>query len=613
MENGKIIIDILTQNIFDKINHQYYAKIPKAVDFEHITHNPDFLLKPLKNVALYSDHGLNHVINVAEQIPIILKAVHGIHIPMRDNKRLEFIQKYGIVMGFIHDIGMSDMTTFGREMHGEFAAQEIFTRNFRPILNAMWEKNIANIPWTLLSMHHQGIIKEPPEQVFRELLSLACCHRKFLVPVEALNNPHELRKKMHYFLLHSLHYQYHVKIIDQATKSLEKAKKNGAKKEIIKYSEKLKIAEQNFKQAPTSEISNKKIEKQLAHYYKDFTSDSFNWLFNKNKLAQVFISDVIDTLRILRCSDALRQRGTDLKTSAQFQIFANQFTANAIYALTNKIGQMYFLELDDKVSSSEANVASMFFTNNGDLRIEFNRGFFHSKQATEQGISSLASLIIQLDHDIFNTFVRPKTDVHSFRPLKRPKLLLETTDDATEFTNCLAEKIIETSPHLKNAVEIVPSLKNISQVEYQLYINGKDIDWSSEEKRSFLKKISSFGYKIKHIDISKAFKHTRIVEVKAKEMLCEAKTFSGLVYFPFTHGLEGVPTGSYSPFKVSPFTPLGSTGVIRGGVRNSTIIAKKCVKLLAIPKSVFLNYWLATYSKDEFVELVKKDLNKKKK
>ena len=77
----KIISSVIPEHITDLINKQYYSKIPKAVDFEHILHSESFIKNPDNDIALFSDHGLNHVKNVAGQVPDILKSVHGIHIP----------------------------------------------------------------------------------------------------------------------------------------------------------------------------------------------------------------------------------------------------------------------------------------------------------------------------------------------------------------------------------------------------------------------------------------------------------------------------------------------------------------------------------------------------
>lgn len=612
MEQNASIHNVMPQHILDKINARYYGVIPKLVDFEHIIKNPEIFSSAIrKNTAFYSDHGFNHAVNVASQVPIILNAISGIHIPKRDKKRHDFICNYGILLGCIHDIGMSDVSIFGREMHGEFVAQEMFAPNFKSIFNAMWDENVGNIPWTLLFMRNEGIIQEPPELVFRELLSLSCCHRKLLVPVKILNDPAYLRKQMQYFVGNNLHYQYYGKEIEAAEHTLNQAKKKAVSEhEIEKHVHQLKMAQKNLQEISSDEDANKKLHAQLAQYYENFANDSFKWLLNENIKAQKFICDIIDTLRVLRCADALRQRGTDLKTSAEYQIFVSQFTANAIFALTSKKRKMYFLELSDKISCGEANVASLVFTKEGDLRFEFHRGFFHSKTAIDHALSSLIQIIAQLDYDICDTFIRPKADVENFTPLKRPKLLLETTDDNPNFTNDLATGLIAIKPNLKDTIEIVPSLHNISYDEYQYYINGKKVDWTVNKVKAFLKRIAKFGYKIAHIDVHKAFANTRIIEIKAGYTLFEAKTSSGFVYFPLNNGLEGLPTRSYSLFTVAPFTPLGSTGVVRGDIRNATIVAKNRVKLLAIPKDDYLSYWHATYTAEEFGELIKKGLIK---
>ena len=607
MKDGDLLQTIITKNILDKINKRYYAFIPKTVDFEHIVKTPNFSNEVTKNVALYSDHGLNHVLNVATEIPVILRTISDVHLPKRSEKRSEFMIRYGTILGLIHDIGMSDTTSFGREMHGEFVAQEVFRSNFTPIFNTMWEENIGNIPWTLLYMQNQGILKEPAKTVFREMLSLAVCHRKVLVPVKILNDPKLLREQMQFFVTKSLHYQHLKNAVQSAETQVEIAKKNKDLK-LQKYITSLQLAKQNLENAKPAEISNADLLQDLKRHYSDFANDSFKWLLSENKEIISFISDVIDTLRILRCSDALRLRGTDLKTSAQYQIFVSQFTASAIYALTNKEEKMYLLEIDDAISSGEANLASVILTKEGNLRFEFHRGLFHSGDAEERGATYLARLVAQLKHDIFNTFVRPKSDIHNFKPLSNPKLLLERTDDFPKFTTLVAKKTIKLDPNLKETVKIVPSLKNISQVEYQHYLNALEINWSNKEKLSFLRKIAEQGFKTEHLDIDKAFQHARITEIKPKEALFEAKGFSGLVYFPFSYGLMGTPSGSYDNFIVAPFTPLGNTGVIRGDIRNATIVARKSVKLLIIPKDIYLNYWHATYSVEEFANLIKKKM-----
>lgn len=604
VEESSIISKVIPEHICELISKQYYSKIPQGVDFDHIIHDKAFLDGVSKHIAFFGDHGLHHVINVAEQVPVILNSVLGIYIPKRDTHHREFIKNYGILLGFIHDIGMSDVSMFGRTMHGEFGAQEVFTPNFTPIFNALWRENVGNIPWTLLYMHHHGHFTQSPELIFREMLSLCVCHRKTLVPVDILNDPHKLQLQMQYYVSNSLHFQYYTNQIKQAEKALAKAQQQSATN-IAQLQQNLFAAQQKLEQAPVAEISPKKLQQRLARFYANFSQEAFAWLLTKNKPAQKFIANVIDTLRIIRCSDALRQRGTELKTSAQFQIFVNQFTAEAIYALTSKDDKMYFIELDDEIGSGESNVASSGFTKEGDLRFEFHRGFFHTKEATEKALKYATSLIAQLDYDIADTFIRDQNNNESFKFLKRPKILLEQTDDNPEFVERLLKNLIAIKPAFAETAEVVPSLKYIPQMEYRRYLNATIVDWSDVKKRVFLEQVAARGHKTSHIDVNFAFKHARIAEVYPKEVIFKAKEFSGLVYIPFAAGLKGYPTGSYSPFMVSAYTPAGNTGVIRGDVRNATIVAKKALKILIIPKDDYLRYWFATYTREEFTRMIK--------
>ncbi|MFA6408632.1 MAG: hypothetical protein WCW01_00370 [Gammaproteobacteria bacterium] len=575
LNNDEIIRAVIPEHICQLIGQKYYNKIPTAVDFEHIIHSKTFLENPTDDIALFSDHGLNHVKNVAAQVPTILRCVQGIHIPKRSPTRLKFMEQYGIILGFIHDIGMSNVSAFGRAMHGEFVAQEVFMPNFEPIFKLLWEENIGNIPWLLSNLHSEKHLVEKPKVVFRELLALACCHRKQLVPVSVLNSASALQAKVQFFISNTLEHQYEDK--------------------------------KNPKNTPKTDKSNNKILKRLGLFYKNFPEASFSWLKSNDNKIQELIFDIVDTIRIVRCADGLRQRGTELKTSAQFQIFINQFTASAVYSLTSKDGRMYFLESEKSVNSGESNVANMYFTKEGDLRFSFHRGYFHSEEATERGLLSLQKLIIQLDNDISDTFSRIglTNDKEKFKAHKRPSLLLETTEDRPKFTKRLVENIVKAKPELAKFIVQVPSLKLASPTEYSAYMNADSVTWNTKEKRSFLKKIAANGHKITQIDIEKAFTHSKIIQIKANASVFDAKTSPAFVYFPFSYGLEGYPTGSYSPFKVAPWTPLGSTGAIRGDIRNATVVAKKNVKLLMIPQEDYLQYWHAMYSVDEFVKAIK--------
>src|SRR4029077_19456562 len=87
---------------------------------------------------------------------------------------------------------------------------------------------------------------------------------------------------------------------------------------------------------------------QMARLYENFPDDSYRWLLSKNEHVSPLVDDVRDTLRALRCADALRQRGSMLKTSAGYQIFVDFQTASCVHAFEDfSTGMMFLLETAD--------------------------------------------------------------------------------------------------------------------------------------------------------------------------------------------------------------------------------------------------------------------------
>ena len=76
-------------------------------------------------------------------------------------------------------------------------------------------------------------------------------------------------------------------------------------------------------------------------------SADFAWLEMPTGPGQELVEDVIHTLRALRCADALRQRGTVLKTSGSYEIFVDERSANAVFALRPDPAHLYVLEVPE--------------------------------------------------------------------------------------------------------------------------------------------------------------------------------------------------------------------------------------------------------------------------
>ena len=130
-----------------------------------------------------------------------------------------------------------------------------------------------------------------------------------------------------------------------------------------------------------------------------------------NTLARELIEDVIDTLRSLRCADALRQRGTVLKTSGNREIFVDQRTANAIYALRPDDQHLCLLEIPDQINAGEANLSSQLDAD-GNLRISFYHGMFTDQETVLKAARCAALVVNDIQEDAIGSFERSDGATH---------------------------------------------------------------------------------------------------------------------------------------------------------------------------------------------------------
>ena len=135
MTNSVDLNHYLSEKIRIAIEQRYYARVNEQARLEIVSLDPEFLHDPRKHTALFSDHGVVHVRDVASQMVQVLETVHGVLIPTRSNHRLAFMKGYGVIMAYLHDIGMVDFSKFGRTMHPEYASQHVFKLEFACTFN----------------------------------------------------------------------------------------------------------------------------------------------------------------------------------------------------------------------------------------------------------------------------------------------------------------------------------------------------------------------------------------------------------------------------------------------------------------------------------------------
>lgn len=565
----------LPKPIRAQIEQAYYGRVNEQSRFEQLILDPDFWITPPSHPGLFSDHGIVHVQDVAKQTLQVLKTIHGLLIPPRDPGRIEgFMYGYGVIVAYLHDIGMSDLSPFGRAMHPEFAAQAVFNGELDNVIDAVWAENCGNVAGRLVNLTDQGILKRDPKIIFRELLSLSVCHSKSKIPVVVLDDPVKLRSKMQFILSHYLADLY---LQQQAAKGMP---------------------------AQTTELD-KQPPKFLSRYYLDIESEAFDWLVDESDKARDLVSDVTDTLRALRCADALRQRGTVQKTSGGYEVFLSQRTGNPVYALRLGDDKLYLLEYPDPNSAGEANIASSEFTNEGNLEISFHRGAYDNDEALRRAVYSTAFIINDILSDIVDSFWREKKAGSEPRKGSNDILiLLESTDDHPRFVELVEDQLIQFTPSLRSQVQIVPSLQHTAELERDRYLMAQELNWDVKQRQAVQERMARSGQKITGDHLVEGFRHVKLINIKAGETLIEAGSPASFVYIPLGNGLKIIPLGGYQSFSVSAWMPVGNTGVIRGAIRNADVVAEQDISLLMIPKEVYLRYWYLPYTTAELKSIL---------
>jgi hypothetical protein len=314
----------IAPHIRSAIEQQHYARINAQAQLQQALKDPLFLQDPSAHVALFADHGVVDVRDVAQQILQVLEAIRGVLIPARAAERFAWMKSYGVLVAYAHDIGMIDLSPFGRAMHPEYATQAVLGAEFDEIVDELWADDRGGVAARLIQLAHAGALDHSPKVVLRELLAMVNCHSKSKVPVSWLNNPAQLRQMMQTVVATDLKDLYDQQRVN-----------NGQGLE----------AEAALEQAVGAGRVSAVLHERLHGTYADFERDAFQCLESSHVAVRQLVEDVVDTLRALRCADALRQRGTMLKTSGNYEVFIDQRTSNAIYALRLDDEHLYLLEI----------------------------------------------------------------------------------------------------------------------------------------------------------------------------------------------------------------------------------------------------------------------------
>ena len=184
-------------------------------------------------------------------------------------------------------------------------------------------------------------------------------------------------------------------------------------------------------------------------------------------------------------------------------------------------------------------------TRKGNLRLSFHRGAFDNQEAQNRSAYSTAYVISDFLRDTVDSFWRA-TPIPSLKTSKEILILLERTDDDPRFAELVQEQLCQLNPKVRDQIRIVPSLRNVSDLERDRYLAAKELDWDAGQRQALLDKLNQAGQKLTSFDPVEGFEHVRFAELKADEKLIEAGCAVRLCLYPAGRWAE-----DYSAWRIS--------------------------------------------------------------
>jgi hypothetical protein len=345
-----------------------------------------------------------------------------------------------------------------------------------------------------------------------------------------------------------------------------------------------------------------------ARWYADPARDAYAWLDTPDPAHQALADDAIDAVRLVRAADALRQRGTTLRTAAGYEIFIDAETGQAVIALRTTVeSRLFLVRAESPLSAGEANMRSAVVSPNGNLRVSFHRGRFSTPPAAASACDATARAVADLGADVLGAFAfrrraadlpAPRVDPASMR------IELEHPADEPGFAASVAECVVRHDPSLVARVAVVADLQNASAAERARYHRGVAVSADDDEAGDILDMLAAHGTKVAAIDRRRAFEDVRRVHIDGGETLVEAGSWPAFVYITVESGLRVQQMGGYGELDAAPWIPIGVTGVVRRAERNSTVIATEPGEVLMIPGELFAREWFRPYEEGELGDVL---------
>ncbi len=563
-EQGRdsLLDGVLPPQLCRELERRYWRPIEQEAMFERFVDDPEFHRDPHGHVALYADHGIVHVRDVARRLIEMIDSLNGILIAERDPARLRFVQGCGALTAYLHDIGMVSATAEGRRAHPQFAAREPFRPRFEDLAETIWTADVGGIRSRITAIGTDEAFPYGGGTVLREVLALAMCHSKTAVPMAVFNDSEALRKR-----LRDAVFEPH---------PMDDSAQNG----------------------PTNAV----------RWYAGRPDEAFGWLAAGSPLQRSFATDVIDSIRMLRAADALRQRGTTLRTSAGYEIFVDHGSGLAVYALrTRDRLQSFYLRVSGDIAAGEANLRMAEVGADGRLSFAFHRGDFDDARADHAAVRAAALVVADVWADVVPSF----EGAGHVDGLPAPRVgsnditvVFIASPQTARFVDRVSEELARSFPNCAERLCVVAEPSPARRHDLDWGHRGVAVGHGSPSARQVISALYDIGWRTESIDQPGAFEGVRQVAIEAGETIIMAGSQARHVMIPMQAGLEVNSLGGYRSAPGRAWVPVGVTGVVRNAERNSDIVAEAALDILVIPAAVFLRDWFRPYTTAELPELV---------
>lgn len=561
----------LGRDVRTALEERFWQAVEESSTLEALSRDGTVAATADSHPALFSDHGVVHARDVAAGAVELADVLDGGLLPARPPDRREFLTALAVLMAYLHDVGMNDATPEGRRVHPVVAAHLPFSGEMDDVLAQLWETG-GTVASRIRSVDAVAPFRARGEVVLRELAALAVGHSKSTVPATLHGDLPRLRRALQ-----------HAVFVE-----LDEHRRNGGHL------------------SPDRELPGSLGPN--ARWYDDPIHDSFAWLDSPDPEHTALAVDAVDAVRVVRTADALRQRGTALRTAAGFEIFVDIGTGQAVFSLRNLAGdRLYLLRVGSPLSAGEANLRKALLTHGGGLRIAFHRGRFSTPEAVEAACDAAARVVADIGADVLGAFaVRPRTgDLPD--PVCEPgsmRVELERPADEPMFAEAVADAAARIDPLLRGRIFVVADLESTSEAERARYLAGVPVGPDGDQSSEILSALERHGMRVAEIDRDRAFEDVRRVALSQGDVLFEAGTHPGFVYVAIGCSLRVEQLGGYRDIDVPPWIPIGVTGVVRRAERNSRVVAAGPGEVLMIPGELFAREWFRPYHQDGFAAVL---------